>query len=135
MAIYFITGANRGLGLEFVRQLRARGQEVIAAARSASGELSRLGARVVAMDVADESSIQRAAREIGGPVDVLINNAGVSSAAKRLGDLTARELAQVFAVNALGPVLVAKALLPALRAGEDKKVINISSQMGSIAHN
>src|SRR5262249_23044296 len=77
-----------------------------------------------------------AARAVAGqPIDVLVNNAGVSSKAKRLGDLTADELQRVFAVNATGPVILAAALLPNLRAGSQRKVINISTQMGSIALN
>jgi len=80
MAVYFITGANRGLGLEFVRQLRARGDSVIAAARSPQKELSQLGARMIELDVTAESSFGQTARALEGqPVDVLVNNAGVSS--------------------------------------------------------
>src|SRR5262245_55708826 len=135
MAVCFITGANRGLGIEFVRQLRSRGDTVLAAARSGSDELSRLGARVIELDVADESAVKRAGLELAGqPIDVLINNAGVGSKAKRLQDVTGAELTRVLAVNAVGPMLVSTALLPSLRAGRQRKIINISSEMGSIAH-
>jgi NAD(P)-dependent dehydrogenase (short-subunit alcohol dehydrogenase family) len=136
MAVYFVTGANRGLGIEFVRQLRARSDTVVAAARSGEAELTRLGARFVALDVADEQGIRSAALAIAGePIDVLINNAGVSSKAKRLDELTADELRGVFAINATGPMLVGAALLPSLRSGRQRKIINISTQMGSIALN
>jgi NAD(P)-dependent dehydrogenase (short-subunit alcohol dehydrogenase family) len=138
MSTYFVTGANRGLGLEFVRQLRARGDKVLATARSrgADQDLKGLGATVIALDVADPKSIEQATRSVGAePIDVLINNAGVNSEGKRLEDLDAEDLRDVFAVNAIAPLLVAKGLLSCLRAGRQKKVINISSDMGSIAHN
>jgi NAD(P)-dependent dehydrogenase (short-subunit alcohol dehydrogenase family) len=137
MSSYFITGASRGLGLEFVRQLRARGETVLAAVRGRSTErdLTALGARVVALDVTNGRDIEALAQEVGGPVDVLINNAGVNSRSKRLEDLDEEEMREVFAINAIAPLLVAKALLPSLRAGRQKKIINISSDMASIAHN
>jgi NAD(P)-dependent dehydrogenase (short-subunit alcohol dehydrogenase family) len=137
MASYFITGASRGLGLEFVRQLRARGDAVVAAvrARSTDQELKAMGARVVGLDVTKPRDIEGLARELDGPIDVLINNAGVNSESKRLEDLDPGEIREVFEINAIAPLLVAKALLPSLRAGTQKKIINISSDMGSIAHN
>ena len=138
MATYFITGASRGLGIEFVRQLGARGDKVLAAVRgrSSDSELSAMGAKVIPMDVSDESSIAAAAKLLGSePVDVLINNAGVNAEAKRLEDLRTEELAEVFKINAIAPLLVAKGLLPNLKSGNQRKVINISSDMGSIAHN
>src|SRR5690606_22411454 len=69
------------------------------------------------------------------PIDVLINNAGVSSAGKKLESLDAAELQHVMMVNAIAPVLVARALLPNLRAGRRRLIVNITSQLGSIANN
>jgi NAD(P)-dependent dehydrogenase (short-subunit alcohol dehydrogenase family) len=66
---------------------------------------------------------------------VLINNAGVSSTAKSISELTMEELQRVFAINASAPMLVAAALLPNLRLGARKVVMNISSQLASIANN
>ena len=138
MATYFITGASRGLGLEFVRQLRARGDTVLGTVRGkdAERELGVLGAKALTVDVADPISIEEVGRAVGThPIDVLINNAGVNSEAKRLADLEAQELERVFLINAVAPLMVARAVLPALRAGKQKKIVNISSDMGSIAHN
>jgi NAD(P)-dependent dehydrogenase (short-subunit alcohol dehydrogenase family) len=138
MPTYFVTGASRGLGIEFVRQLGARGDTVLAAVRGRASDeaLAGMGARVVPMDVSDSGSIEAAAKELGGQaVDVLINNAGVNAEAKRLVDLEVGELEDVFRINAIAPLLVAKGLLPCLKAGTQKKIVNISSDMGSIAHN
>jgi NAD(P)-dependent dehydrogenase (short-subunit alcohol dehydrogenase family) len=138
MATYFITGASRGLGLEFAGQLAARGDRVIAAVRSHAGDeqLRSCGARIVNLDVANPRSVEEAGRAAAGEkIDVLINNAGVNSRSKRLADLDSTEISEVFAINAIGPLLVAKALLPSLRDGAQKKIVNISSDMASIAHN
>jgi NAD(P)-dependent dehydrogenase (short-subunit alcohol dehydrogenase family) len=140
MPTYVITGANRGIGLEFARQLSRRGKDtlIIATARepAQATELARLVHQVVELDVADETSIAKAAETIGDrPVDVLINNAGVSSDQRSLASLTMGELQRVFAVNSFGPMLMTKAILKNLRAGERKLVFSITSQLGSITNN
>lgn len=134
----FITGANRGIGLELARQCAGRGQTVIATARKPeeAGDLKKTGARVLALDVADAKSIEACAAELGEtPIDLLINNAGVSSKSPRLEACTQEELARVLSVNAIGPVLVTKALLKNVKSGEGKLVVNITSVLGSIAKN
>lgn len=134
----FITGANRGIGLELARQCAGRGQTVIATARKPeeAGDLRKSGARVLALDVADANSIEACAAELGEtPIDLLINNAGVSSKSPRLEACTQEELARVLSVNAIGPVLVTKALLKNVKSGEGKLVVNITSVLGSIAKN
>lgn len=136
--VYFVTGANRGIGLELVRILIARGATVLATVRDrASGlELIDSGARVFELDVSDPASIDALPGKLGDqPIDVLINNAGVSSTSKLLSDCRAEEFARVFAINATGPVLVARALLPQLRQGARKLIVNISSQLASIRNN
>jgi len=145
MATYLITGANRGIGLEFVRQLTARGDSVIGTARDPAGLLEEAravpGVRWVALEVADPASIDSLPTRLGslgsgvGPIDVLINNAGVSSTAKTLADLTSAELHRVFAVNTFAPLLVTKALLPLMSAGGRKLIVHITSQLGSITNN
>ncbi len=141
MATYLITGANRGIGLEFVRQLTARGDSVIGTARDPSALSAEAravpGVRWVALEVADPASIDSLPTRLDalGSIDVLINNAGVSSTAKTLAELTAAELHRVFAVNTFAPLLVTKVLMPLLTAGGRKLIVNITSQLGSIANN
>lgn len=135
---YVVTGANRGLGLEFARQLMARGDKVIATARrpGEATDLTKTGARVVPLEASDEGSIVALGEALTGQaVDVLINNAGVSSESKNLAACTMAELSRVFAVNSTSPVLVTKALLPSMRAGTRRLVVNITSKLGSIGLN
>jgi NAD(P)-dependent dehydrogenase (short-subunit alcohol dehydrogenase family) len=141
MTTYLITGANRGIGLEIVKQLRARGDTVIATTRTgADSDLAAMGARVVKLEVSDEDSIAALGTALAStptvtPIDVLINNAGVGSEASTLKDQSFDELSRVFTVNAFAPILLAKACLPALRAGKRRVIMNVSSQLASIATN
>lgn len=132
-----VTGASRGLGLEFVRQCRARGDQVLATVRSAaSGKAAAdLGARLFSLDVAEPASIAALSRDLAGqPIDVLINNAGVIGQDKAVGGLSMEEFRRVFETNTFAPALVAQALLPNLRAGQRRAILNISSELGSIDH-
>lgn len=141
MTTYLITGANRGIGLELVKQLRARGDTVIATTRTGSdADLAATGARVAKLEVSDEDSIAALGEALAStpnatPIDVLINNAGVGSEASTLKDQSFDELSRVFTINAFAPILLAKACLPALRAGQRRVVMNVSSQLASIATN
>lgn len=135
---FLVTGAGRGLGLEFARQLSARGDRVIATVRKAdaAGALKGLAARVIVVDVTDPAGVAKLGQEIAGEkIDVVINNAGVSSESKTLATTTPEELERVFKVNSTAPLIVAKAALPAVRAGGRKLVVSISSQLASIANN
>jgi NAD(P)-dependent dehydrogenase (short-subunit alcohol dehydrogenase family) len=133
---WLVTGANRGLGLEWTRQLVARGEGVIATARERSAELDRLGARVETLDVADASSVSRLAESLDGlALDVLVNNAGRGGAGATLDKLDWADVAATFEVNAIGPMRMTQALLPNLRAGSRKLVAHVTSRMGSIADN
>jgi len=143
MAQFIVTGANRGIGLEMVRRLSARGDAVVATTRSLSVlplESSTLrGVRWTTLDAADPASIEGFAarvRDSGvSTIDTLINNAGVSSQAKALDQLTALELHRVFAVNAFAPLLVAKAILPMFATTGRRLIVNVSSQLASITNN
>jgi len=134
-----ITGANRGLGLEFARQFSSKGYRVIATARNPAEaeELKALGVQVEALDVADTGSAKAlAARLAGQAVDILINNAGIiGENARNLGELDVDKLHGSFAINSLGPLRVTQALLENLRKGQAKKIINISTIMASISGN
>ena len=128
-----ITGAGRGLGLEFARQYAADGWDVIATVRGASDELAALGVRVERLDMRDFAAVEAFPERLGGaPLDLFIANAGVS-AAKRVD--TTEEAAtalEVLAVNALAPTLLARRLAPSVEAGGGRMAA-ITSRMGSIA--
>lgn len=134
-----ITGANRGLGLEFARQFKARGYEVIGTARNPdkATALRKLGAQVEQLDVADDKSAQAlAARLAGKPIDILINNAGViGTNARSFTDLDFNAMVKTYQVNALGPMRVTQALYNNLKQGKGRKIVNITSVMGSIGMN
>ncbi|MBI1191032.1 MAG: SDR family NAD(P)-dependent oxidoreductase [Tepidisphaera sp.] len=133
---YVVTGASRGIGLEFCRQLSKRGERVIGVTRSPAPALAELGVRTELADVTNPAQVAALGQRLAGEaVDVLINNAGVSSKANRLDDLSLEELARVFAVNASSPLVVTRAMMPGLRAGARRLIINISSQLGSITNN
>ncbi len=133
-----ITGANRGIGLEFARQFRAEGWTVLGTARrpQEAGELRALGATVLELDVTDATSVGRLAAAIGDqPIDMLINNAGTGARVQTLEQLDPDEVRTVFEVNCLGPMRVTQALLPALRRGHGKKIVNITSGLASLERN
>lgn len=135
---FVVTGANRGLGLEFCRQLAAAGAHVIGTARhpGEAEELHGLGVRVEPLDVADAASVRAFAESLGdAPVDVLVNNAGCGGAGRGIAELDFDDAAHVLEVNSLGPMRVAQALLPHLRRGGTKRIVHVTSQMGSLANN
>jgi NAD(P)-dependent dehydrogenase (short-subunit alcohol dehydrogenase family) len=134
MATVLITGANRGIGLEFCRQLQARGDQVVALCRTPSPELEALGVRIEAgVDVTSEASIEQLVERLDGlPIDILINNAGLLERTT-LSDLNVASIRRQFEVNAIAPLCLTAALLPQLAAGA--RVILITSRMGSIGDN
>ncbi|KEF40849.1 MAG: short-chain dehydrogenase [Cyanobium sp. CACIAM 14] len=134
MATVLITGANRGIGLAFCRQLRARGDAVVAACRTPSPELDALGVRIEAgVEVTSEASIEGLLQRLDGlPIDTLIHNAGLLEP-DSLAHLDVESLRRQYEVNAIAPLRLTAALLPQLAAGS--RVILITSRMGSIADN
>jgi NAD(P)-dependent dehydrogenase (short-subunit alcohol dehydrogenase family) len=147
-----ITGANRGLGLEFTRQYLERGAHVFAGCRQSAAvtSLHTLQARfsprlsIVALDVADADAIRTAhdaVRAQTNSLDVLINNAAIYSShgsdepLERLGNLSFEDALTVLRVNAVAPLLVAQQFLGLLRAGRRAKLVNISSGYGSVSAN
>jgi NAD(P)-dependent dehydrogenase (short-subunit alcohol dehydrogenase family) len=137
-----ITGANRGIGLELARHYAARGDEVWGGCRRPreATELREVSDHVVELDLVDEGSIERFGRALGDvAVDVLINNAGVDGRAFGVPDgerdvlqLSAEHFLGEIRINALGPMLVTRALLDALKRSEHPRIVNISSTVGSM---
>jgi NAD(P)-dependent dehydrogenase (short-subunit alcohol dehydrogenase family) len=131
-----ITGANRGIGLEYARQFAARGYKVIGTARDPADakELAAVADRVEPLDVTDAASVAAlAARLNGAAIDILVNNAGVFDRKDVSVDrVDFAMMEQTLAVNTLGPLRVTQALLPNLRAGKRRTIVNMSSQLGSI---
>ena len=134
MPTVVITGANRGIGLELARQFKQRGDEVVAACRQSSDELTKLDVEVVeGIDVSDDASVGRLAESFEGrTIDVLINCAGILSD-ESLGDLDFDRIRRQFEINSLGPLRVTAALRKNL--GNGSKVAIITSRMGSIEDN
>jgi NAD(P)-dependent dehydrogenase (short-subunit alcohol dehydrogenase family) len=134
MATYVITGANRGIGLEYCRQLQARGDRPIAVCRTPSDELKALGIQVEAgIDITSNTLVSDLSELFGDlPIDVLINNAGILKRTT-LEHLDFDSIRQQFEVNALGTLRVTQALLPQLH--DSSKVVIMTSRMGSIADN
>jgi NAD(P)-dependent dehydrogenase (short-subunit alcohol dehydrogenase family) len=133
-----ITGANRGIGLELARQFAAEGWQVIGTARKpgAATALREAGARIVPLDVTDAASVERMARELADtPIDLLINNAGIQPLMWTLAEIDFDAFERALAVNTVGPARVTRALLPNLRAGQLKRIVNITTNLGSIAEN
>ena len=147
-----ITGANRGIGLELVRQCLALDCHIIAVCRSESGELKELAAqhssRIALMpgiDVTRESDLADMTELLKGTtVDVLINNAGIYGQKSAAGtgmeefggpaieDIDPEQWLELFRVNTISPFQVTRALLPNLRQSNHPKVIMVSTMMASI---
>ncbi|NRQ18117.1 C-factor [Ensifer sesbaniae] len=126
-----ITGTSRGLGAELARIYTADGWRVIACQR---GPVPPDARDRLALDVTDPASIDALGRALQGvAIDVLINNAAVRGDIGGLATLDTKGFLDVMRVNALAPLLVTRALLANLRAGERRVVANISSRAGSLA--
>jgi NAD(P)-dependent dehydrogenase (short-subunit alcohol dehydrogenase family) len=145
MATVLITGANRGLGLEFCRQYAADGWRVLACCRNPqrAGELAELAGQyplvqIEALEVSDGTQIERLAAQLRDiSIDILINNAGVYGDSPRHGFGTLDYMAwtRTLTVNTQAPVKMAEAFLPHLERGEKKLLVTITSLMGSIGDN
>ncbi|MBC8138502.1 MAG: SDR family oxidoreductase [Fibrella sp.] len=141
-----VTGANRGIGLEFVRQFMERGDRVFAGCRAprAATELQQWGAQhpgllsLVPLDVTDEVSIASARSMVGEnteTLDLLINNAGTFATGEHgLSNVDATKMAHVFAVNAIGPALVAKHFADLLERSTNPLLANLTSGVGLLTN-
>jgi NAD(P)-dependent dehydrogenase (short-subunit alcohol dehydrogenase family) len=131
MPSVLITGANRGIGLEFARQYADHGWNVIATTRQSDPELDALGVTVRPLDLADADAL--AAFGVDRPLDLLIANAGTNHPMNPDGAENAREWQVMMMVNAIAPYQLGTALLPKMAKGG--KMVAISSGMGSIGEN
>ncbi len=140
-----ITGANRGLGLEFVSQYLAEGAYVFAAARKpyspallTLAETYQDSLCLLALDVTSAKDLQAAVDLVekqAGKLDLLINNAGVYPRNITLGHHTKETLLDTLHINAVAPMLIGQAFLPLLRESRNPKLVNISTQLGSFGVN
>ena len=134
MATVVITGTNRGMGLEFVKQYLAKGDKVIALCRNTSDELSKTSAKVIdKVDVGSPECLEKVLPILSDlKIDLLINNAGVL-ANETLEHMSATTLEYQFRVNAIGPLMITQMLRKQLVKGA--KVALITSRMGSVTDN
>lgn len=135
MATILVTGANRGIGLEFVRQYAAEGADVIACCRKPAG-FAKLGkTRVMELDVADPASAERLAQALDGEaIDILINNAGIYGPGETGTSPTYyEEFGRTLHTNCIGALIVSQALRENLLLGRNKKLAVVTSKMGSIS--
>ena len=145
-----VTGASRGIGLEYVRQALAAGEAVIATTRTASDALDALAAeygsllRIEILDASDFASIDALAGRLAGvPVEILLNNAGLFANAPFPAGMAAQTLdgmdydfwEKLLRVNVVAPFRLTAKLLPNLLAGTRKTVVMMSSDLGSIGNN
>lgn len=143
----FITGANRGIGLELTRQyLTLTDTRIFAAARrpEAATELQALAAAqpdrltMISLEVTDAAAIAQAAQIVAaqaGALDVLINNAAINppQAAQTLDSIRVETMQYTLHINTIAPLMIVQALRGLLRNGRNPRIANISSEMGSLA--
>jgi NAD(P)-dependent dehydrogenase (short-subunit alcohol dehydrogenase family) len=141
MSTVLITGAARGLGLDFTRQYAAKGWKVLACARKPDG-LKGLEGDIHRheLEVTDYKAVQALAQELSSEaIDVLICNAGVGGGrdlrGQVLGALDADEMRRIFEINTLAPLMMAEAFVEHVARSQQKKLIAITSILGSLTTN
>ena len=132
-----ITGANRGIGLEFVRQYAEIGCKIIACCRNSLSidavQALDVAVEIESLDVADSTSIESLGDRLSGrAIDLVINNAAVRGHIGGLADIDPDDFLATMKVNVLAPLSLTRALLPALSSGRGRTVAMISSRAGSI---
>lgn len=140
-----ITGANRGIGLEFTRQYAEAGWQVFACSRHTDArELNALADKYTGkislhtLDVADSNQIENLARQLKGtPIDVLLNNAGIYPGGNKetFGSIDYDAWVKAFQVNTMAPLKMAESFAENVAKSSEKKIVNITSKMGSIDDN
>jgi NAD(P)-dependent dehydrogenase (short-subunit alcohol dehydrogenase family) len=132
-----VTGVNRGLGLEIAKQLKARGDHVIGTVRDPKKDADAKAhvSELLALEATDPASLERLGAALKGrAIDVLINNAAITTKDASVANVTIDDIQKVLTTNVAGPLVLTKTLLPNLRTGRGKQVLNISSTLGSIAN-
>ena len=138
------TGTNRGIGLECVKHYLKNNEKVIATCRNKNSAKDVLNLKnttsnlsLVELDVSNPNSINEFASKITDqPIDTFINNAGVfGSRNTEFGNFNAKEWLDVFNINTIAPLLITQKILSNLRLGKNKKLVFISSKVGSIEEN
>ena len=144
MATILVTGANRGLGIEFVEQYLNEGNEVIATYRNENSSMDliemgneRSNLKILQLDVSSNKSLNSFAENLGdSPIDIFINNAGVYGPRNSsFGNVDEENWLHAIKVNAIAPILMTQLIIKNIRSGADKKLIYITSKMGSIDDN
>ena len=144
MSTILVTGANRGIGLEFVKQYMAMGEQVIGTYRDvgSSDELIKLSEEssaldILNLDVASDDSMAAFPTQLGDrPVDIFINNAGVYGPRdSSFGNVDEANWIPVLRINALAPLLLTQLIVENLSRGKSKKLLYVTSKMGSIDDN
>ena len=142
--VVVITGANRGLGLEFCRQYLAGGAKIYACCRSPEKAAALLDLKqshgealeIVPLDVSNPIMLANLSYVIEEPIDILINNAGIyGPKGLEFGEYKADDWAEVLKVNTIAPMMVVQHLAEKVTASIEKKIVLISSKMGSIGDN
>jgi NAD(P)-dependent dehydrogenase (short-subunit alcohol dehydrogenase family) len=126
-----ITGANRGIGFEFARQYSQDGWDVIVTARQSSDELDALNVRVEPLELTDLDGVAAFGERLGGPLDLLIANAGTMEPAEARTADDGRAWADMLVTNTIAPYLLARSVLRQVEVAKGK-LIAITSGMGSI---
>ena len=144
MSTILVTGANRGIGLEFVKQYLKKGDSVIATYREeeSSKELINLSQNksnleILKLDVASDASMESFCQHLGDqPIDIFINNAGVYGPRdSNFGKVDAESWLPVLRINTCAPLLLTQLIIENLRRGKAKKLLYVTSKMGSIDDN
>ena len=144
MTNVLVTGANRGLGLGFVKNYLGKNVNVVSTTRDlkSSKELLALKERfpnnldIFQLDLLKEGAGNTLANFLGDrPIDILINNAGVGSTNQHLQAVSPKPWLEVLKVNLIAPLMVTQSIIDNVKKGSDKKIYFLSSQLGSIADN
>jgi len=139
---WVVSGASRGIGLELVRQLAARGERVTASVRTeeardvlaASLAAQHAHVETKLFDIRDGVAIDAAARTIAGPIDVVVANAGVGGPSPQTPlEVDFEKALDVFSINTLGPLRLVRALLPHFVGAANPRIALVSSRLGSMA--
>jgi NAD(P)-dependent dehydrogenase (short-subunit alcohol dehydrogenase family) len=142
--VALVTGANKGIGLQIAKDLTAHGFTVLVGSRNLEqGETAAKSigadARALQLDVTNQASIAAAAECIRtelGRLDVLVNNAGIADRADGPPGKTSIEaVRRVFDTNFFGTLAVTQTMLPLMRKSPSRRIVNVSSGLGSLAHN